>query len=595
MQTITRYELHRALYRDIKIWCDRPNAVQPRHCRSPNGRINPCCCVTKTIYDVVVVPGGRDEGKRARVERKELRPVQESMELYNKMYPPLTGCIMDPSSTGALMSFMGVFEIEYAGNQYMRYRVDVGQRSYTFCRIGLGVIASIIEKYVRTFLRCPMSRSASFDAANGFERVWLFPLTARPRTKGNGSDNKKHEYFTKHCVKKTFQNRIFLCYVSLWTGGMPSSRNNIIPIYSDMEKRYKSMFNLSEGKEDCLRYHQGPVNRFVKKSELVVVTGEEGRETKINTKGRKGYFVPENKRWEYHEWNCHGGRVAIGVVEEIGEIVKKSYDSMGNKIRMYLGEDCQTLATEMKPSGISTKCMRASWKWAQVGIGPLFDDNIGCFKSVSIYKKFEEEISHKIRKFIQRDSSLDLRALNMTECISFWVTKSNMNTTTIDDVSICCRPKLLYDMKQEGIDLFVSWIPLGSSGMWLRIVRENKFDPLNVESRRYLPKEIGTWIYIPYGSMLTLPASVYQSSAFRTSLDGNPRMSVYSLLWPKGREYPIGRGNILGLMIPYQQPWWQMYNGKRGRPGQYSVKEVEREEGPAAAEEIATFVEAFNM
>ena len=99
--------------------------------------------------------------------------------------------------------------------------------------------------------------------------------------------------------------------------------------------------------------------------------------------------------------------------------------------------------------------------------------------------------------------------------------------------------------RELGHLVYLAFFPLAEEGMWLRIMPEA---PVNSEGELDIAQKTqwshflgvvgteatdpklkveGRWLWIPYGSMVVVPASLYHSGHIRTSQNGNPRGHFY--------------------------------------------------------------------
>lgn len=530
------------LYSDLLAWCQRANATKPRQCKSTNGRATCCSCITDLLFrHSRAIDASDAKTKKRFIEKEEMNDEGFVKEVLLTLVIILKKALVYPEAPMTMLQFMQAMTMECAGNQYYRYGLNDFPHVSAFCRQGLTHIADLLLKRNKPYIG--ESNMTAFGAKGGFEKIWLFPLKTVSGKTGVKRELVLHKYF-KQNVKKMIQNRIFICYYLSWK----ECPNNFfdtntkklnVPKWIDVATRYSPLCKRPATNVENLRPNQVSVNSFIEKSNVLLAdcsfTPVGGILIKLS--GKECWYDSVHNKVRRHHSNVLVTQLSIDSVSEFDKIYGERYDLNGNLLENAADNGAKPMVS---PSPKTTCMFSSRTKWQHDSSSFLLtgdnrslvirDDASLEARQLQGLEGIRRQLLSCIQKMVRDAESVGevppgyANRFSIRDCFQFSTTKADSLFYRMGKPVVPFPEDVQNAAMAKDVLLYIAIFPLKGEGIWLRT-----FPSWFYESQR----SEGTYVYVPFGSMIVMPATLYQSTVMRTSIDGSPRGVIAVAVCPK--------------------------------------------------------------
>ena len=367
---------------------------------------------------------------------------------------------------------------------------------------------------------------------------------------------------------------------------------------SHVMKKYTEMFgNLVDTSTNTVNIKISTLmTSFLKKALVVVASSKftgkdvENEKNDITKDGRvlvlrgKKAYKSTAKEWVYHDMDGYAIKVPEDILKTLLNVYHDNYYDDGYLRNVQAMGPMKYELREMIASQDSNDNLyHISSRKGGFGMAELFGK--GCYaaspdadisEAVKVFKTRQpglcslvNSVYHKCRDMI--DSIEGKFSMNYTfsHDFGYMMTRMDLSYVSFQLDHLDFSPNILELAQSLEVYLFVGLFPIEKEGMWIHILpehpgfddnedidtertwkvyllgstnestqkgksKQNKSDGKVTEDER--PVVEGRWVFVPYGSLLLIPRTLYYGGIARTSITGNTRyyFNVYAV--PDGKE-----------------------------------------------------------
>ena len=481
--------------------------------------------------------------------------------------------LRSPKSQSTFVIFCSIFDPVKAGSPIHRWAPHLYTDVAPFCVHGLRLLINQAGRILGSTpsLQSKIHREGLFFP---FEQHWL---TMRPhkcisekrKLEGVSQDAKDPIFKTQRKV----QNKPTACAVYVNEKAIPKYFNVLaflmcIKVWLDHPERKKdivsrSVFAAEYCKSDhykrntsalsSFNTHLTDCNKFLELGLLLVgdvAFTPERSGVVMEMRDRHAYFCDEQQCFIPHHGDVNACSLEEEALESLHAVFERSYDLDGN-LRNMANDGLPRIVKKQASVNSNKKLKYVSSIDAKDGHGmaSLMGMEPNNFDLVfPALKRLRKQLHQTVREMITAAAAkLGVAASDYKLRDDFGFLRSHLE---LDDLQVQLfhvdwAHRVLKYARELTHLLYLSFFPVTKSGMWLRIMPEppvtnaGKLDKSQktewshqlgvVGCSCQSPKDKieGRWLYIPYGSMVVVPASLYHAGHIRTSSNGNPRGHFY--------------------------------------------------------------------
>ena len=524
--------------------------------RSGNSNSN-CYCRTQLLYegeykreaveDNRSLIKGRKPKRRVKPVVGRKRTIEEVMAVLRKIVELTERLCESPKSEVTFLKFVEDFFPVTRGTREHLYAMTGHEGLAIFCRSGL---AWLTDGVVKAAGDCWIWRLGEFER---FLQTWMqFKTEGAVKRKrqvdGKSGTNNTEFYYREVCYKRLYRNALFEGFVKCWRNGHDEEWGKI-PAFRKVLKESKMPVIEEAGEKSLRTHHYTLLSMSLKTNKVVLLVADYllYRDTGgigMQLLGKSAYFDPEAKVFAKHYSDLYVGRVPATVQNRLLEIYNQNYKLDGS----YREDGRYNIRVPPLRSDASMdklKYVMSEGGWN--GMAELFGlRNSELESGEPDLAKFRLEMLFAgVEKMLKRGSEErnpgEKVEYDMKDDFGFYCSCMNAEEREIELFHLSVGSKVLRLAHRLRLYWFVALLPLTKSGMWIRIMPEvpmnengelevsqmtewsHKENRFGSNTERPSLKADGIWVFISPGSMLIIPASLYNSGHLRTCVNGNKR------------------------------------------------------------------------